>query len=137
MPARVERVGAAQICDPERPTTCVFGGKGRKRLEFMRLPHETKEDLLEDEKAWELIKPWGFHQGNCVLERKVVYTFNARWASRFYKERVILGQFKLSRPATISLNGYRVFGLKRIVTIPQTLQPAMLFTLCHPSSDKA
>ena len=29
-------------------------------------------------------------QANCDLERKVIYTFNARWANEFYKGRVIL-----------------------------------------------
>ena len=34
-----------QICDPARPTTAVSGGPGRRRWEFMRLPHETIEEL--------------------------------------------------------------------------------------------
>lgn len=29
-------------------------------------------------------------QDNCDLERKVIYTFNARWANEFYKDRVAL-----------------------------------------------
>ncbi len=34
-----------QICDPERPTTVVSGGTGRRRWEFMLLPGETKEQM--------------------------------------------------------------------------------------------
>src|SRR5215831_20076533 len=34
-----------QICDPERPTTLVSGGRGRRRWEFMRLPEERIEEL--------------------------------------------------------------------------------------------
>ena len=34
-----------QICDPARPTTVVSGGPGRRRWEFMRLEHETLEEL--------------------------------------------------------------------------------------------
>lgn len=34
-----------QLCDPARPTTIVAGGPGRRRWEFMRLPHESKEEL--------------------------------------------------------------------------------------------
>jgi len=34
-----------QICDPARPTTLVASGPGRRRLEFMLLPGETKADL--------------------------------------------------------------------------------------------
>jgi len=26
----------------------------------MRLPKESKEELAQDEKMWELLKPWGF-----------------------------------------------------------------------------
>ena len=60
IPAKVKKLGDAQICDPERPTTCVFAGKGRKRFEFMRMPGEAKEDLTAEGKLWELLKPWGF-----------------------------------------------------------------------------
>ena len=37
-----------QICDPARPTTVVSGGPGRRRWEFMRLPHETLDDLDDE-----------------------------------------------------------------------------------------
>jgi hypothetical protein len=60
VPPVVERLGTAQICDPRRPTTCVFGGPGRKRFEFMRLPGESRESLLQDENIWRLLEPWGF-----------------------------------------------------------------------------
>lgn len=32
-----------------------------------------------------------YAQGNVVIERRVIYTFHARWANDFYKDRVILG----------------------------------------------
>ncbi|GMK56148.1 hypothetical protein CspeluHIS016_0212040 [Cutaneotrichosporon spelunceum] len=88
VPEQFKRLGAAQICDPTRPTTLVFSGKGRKRIEFMRLPDETQAMLLE--KAWGLVAPWGFTPDNCELERKVIYTFKARWANEFFKDRVTL-----------------------------------------------
>ncbi len=88
VPEQFKRVGAAQICDPTRPTTLVFGGKGRKRIEFMRLPNETQAELLD--KVWHLLEPWGFTPDNCELERKVIYTFKARWANEFFKGRVTL-----------------------------------------------
>lgn len=90
VPPRFKKIGASQICDPNRPTTVVFAGKGRKRIEFMRLPGETQADLLEDGKVWTLLADWGFTPDNCMLERKVIYTFKARWSNEFFKGRVML-----------------------------------------------
>lgn len=50
----------AQICDPKRPTTLAMAGPGRKRMEFMRLPTETTEEIYNKETAWRLIKSWGY-----------------------------------------------------------------------------
>ena len=47
-----------QICDPYRPTTAVSGGPGRRRWEFMRLPHESLEELNDERRAWELLASW-------------------------------------------------------------------------------
>ncbi|KAL7005353.1 hypothetical protein EMMF5_005050 [Cystobasidiomycetes sp. EMM_F5] len=89
-PPKLKKLGAAQICNPARPTTIASGQKRRRRFEFMRLPGESREDLLSDAKTWELLGPWGWTQGNVVIERRVIYTFHARWANDFYKDRVIL-----------------------------------------------
>ncbi len=72
-----------QLCDPARPTTVVSGGPGRRRWEFMRLPHESIDDLNSEEAAWRLLEPWGVKPGNAELERHAVYTFGARWADRW------------------------------------------------------
>jgi 2-polyprenyl-6-methoxyphenol hydroxylase-like FAD-dependent oxidoreductase len=79
-----------QVCDPERPTTAVSGGPGRRRWEFMRLPHETLADLGTVERAWELLAPWDVHPGNATLERHAVYTFQARVAERWQVGRALL-----------------------------------------------
>jgi 3-(3-hydroxy-phenyl)propionate hydroxylase len=47
-----------QICDPARPTTCVLMGEGRHRWEFMMLPGETPEQVLDDAFIEGLLKPW-------------------------------------------------------------------------------
>ncbi|MFI0353204.1 bifunctional 3-(3-hydroxy-phenyl)propionate/3-hydroxycinnamic acid hydroxylase [Actinomadura sp. 9N407] len=79
-----------QICDPLRPTTVVSGGPGRRRFEFMRLPHETAKWLDQAETAWSLIEPWGLTPSNAVLERHAVYTFQARWADQWRDGRLLL-----------------------------------------------
>jgi 2-polyprenyl-6-methoxyphenol hydroxylase-like FAD-dependent oxidoreductase len=79
-----------QLCDPARPTTLVSGGPGRRRFEFMRLPHETQDELNREEAAWRLLGRWGLHAGNAKLERHAVYTFRARWADRWRSGRALL-----------------------------------------------
>lgn len=46
-----------QICDPARPTTWVLMGEGRHRWEFMILPGETDEQVLEDAFVEQLPEP--------------------------------------------------------------------------------
>ena len=79
-----------QICDPERPTTVVSGGPGRRRWEFMRMPGETAEELNNEETAWRLLAPWQLTPDNSVLERHALYTFQARWADRWRDGRLLL-----------------------------------------------
>jgi flavoprotein hydroxylase len=79
-----------QVCDPSRPTTVVSGGPGRRRWEFMRLPHETREELNSAARAWELLEPWDVHPDNADLERHALYTFNARYAQSWRTGRVLL-----------------------------------------------
>ena len=79
-----------QLCDPARPTTLVSGGPGRRRWEFMRLPHETLEELNSAETAWKLLAAWDVRPDNATLERHAVYTFRARWADAWRRGRVLL-----------------------------------------------
>ncbi|MGW5641105.1 bifunctional 3-(3-hydroxy-phenyl)propionate/3-hydroxycinnamic acid hydroxylase MhpA, partial [Streptomyces sp. NPDC003832] len=79
-----------QLCDPERPTTIVSGGPGRRRWEFMRLPDESVEDLNSEDAAWRLLGPWGRTPENTTIERHTVYTFQARWVDRWREDRLIL-----------------------------------------------
>jgi flavoprotein hydroxylase len=79
-----------QICDPVRPTTAVSGGPGRRRWEFMRLPHETVEQLDDEATAWALLEPWEVTPETATLERHAVYRFHARWADRWRVGRTLL-----------------------------------------------
>lgn len=69
-----------QLCDPRRPTTIVPGGPGRRRWEYMVLPHENPEEIAKEDNAWKLLEPWGMTPENATLERSAVYRFQARWA---------------------------------------------------------
>ena len=79
-----------QICDPERPTTAVSGGPGRRRWEFMRLPHESLDELNDEKRAWELLAAWDVDPGNARLERHAVYTFSARFAEKWRNGNIFL-----------------------------------------------
>lgn len=82
--------GAWQLCDPARPTTLVPGGPGRRRFEFMRLPGESKEDLESEDFIWRVLEPWSVNPGNAEIVRKAVYTFQARWANVWRRERLMV-----------------------------------------------
>jgi 2-polyprenyl-6-methoxyphenol hydroxylase-like FAD-dependent oxidoreductase len=79
-----------QICDPARPTTLVASGPGRRRLEFMLLPGETKADVNRPEVIWNLLRARGWTPDNAVLERHAVYTFGAGIANRWRVGRMLL-----------------------------------------------
>ena len=81
---------ATQSCDIRRPSTMVPGGPGRRRWEFMRLPHESKAELNRTDKAWELLAPYGLTPENAELERHSLYTFQACWATRWRDGRFLL-----------------------------------------------
>ncbi len=80
---------AYQFCDPRRPTTCVPGGPGRRRWEFMLLPGETRDSMGTWDAIWPLLEPWG---GRATLEpiRLAVYRFHALIARRWRDGRVLL-----------------------------------------------
>lgn len=78
-----------QICNPERPTTCVLMGEGRHRWEFMIKPGETAEQVSDDAFIEKLLDPWNV-KGAVQMERKAVYTFRARIAEQWRKGRVLL-----------------------------------------------
>ncbi|MGJ8610993.1 MAG: bifunctional 3-(3-hydroxy-phenyl)propionate/3-hydroxycinnamic acid hydroxylase, partial [Octadecabacter sp.] len=79
-----------QLCDPKRPTTIVPGGPGRRRWEFMLLPHEDKVEMAKPETAWRLLEPWGLTPDNAKLERSAVYQFQARWTDKWVDGRCMI-----------------------------------------------
>lgn len=87
---RVWKPYVIQHCNPARPTTLVGSGPGRRRWEFMRLPHETIDQLNTTETAWKLLAPWNITPENATLERHAVYTFRGSWADQWQKGRILL-----------------------------------------------
>lgn len=86
-------IECGQYCNPVRPTTIVPGGveAGRicRRWEFMRLPHETREEMGAESKVRELLGDWiKPEQGDLV--RHAVYTFRSLVADRWRDGRVFL-----------------------------------------------
>jgi len=77
-----------QVCDPERPTTCVMAGPGRHRWEFMLLPGETTDDVLKDGFIERLLLPWDC--GAVEIERRAVYRFHGLVAEHWRAGRVLL-----------------------------------------------
>lgn len=77
-----------QVCDPERPTTCVLMGPGRHRWEFMLKPGETAERVLSDDFIRPLIAQWDC--GPVTLERRAVYRFHGLVAKTWRVGRVLL-----------------------------------------------
>lgn len=85
--------GCGQYCNPKRPTTIVPGGidNGRvcRRWEFMRLPQETREEMLEESKVWELLGQW-IKPDQGELVRHTVYTFRSLIADTWQDKRIFL-----------------------------------------------
>jgi len=77
-----------QLCDPARPTTCVLSGPGRHRWEFMLLPGETAEAMMDDVVVQGLIRPWDC--GPVEIERKAVYRFHGLVANRWRNGRLMI-----------------------------------------------
>ena len=83
-----------QYANPVRPTTIVPGGvesDGRvlRRWEFMRLPHETKEEMVKEEKVWDLLNAW-IKPDQGELIRHALYSFRSLVADSFQKDRIFL-----------------------------------------------
>lgn len=79
-----------QICDPARPTSCVSGGPGRRRFEFMLRPGENAESFTTEENAWRLVEPWGVGPADADIERLATYSFHAHCAKTWHAGRVFI-----------------------------------------------
>lgn len=77
------------FCSDVRPTVSVPAPNGGRRYEFMLLPGETREQVLEDgflETLMTPLRPWR----PADILRRTVYTFHARMAEQFRAGRILL-----------------------------------------------
>lgn len=78
-----------QLCDPARPTTIMPMSPGRRRWEFMLLPGETPDEMLDDARILALLAPFA-KPGEAELVRKAVYRFHGLVATSWRQGRVLL-----------------------------------------------
>ncbi len=78
-----------QICDPERPTTCVLMGPGRHRWEFMIRPGEDPQSFLDDRRISSLLSAW-VSEEDVLIDRKAVYRFHGLVAKDWRRGHAIL-----------------------------------------------
>lgn len=64
-----------QVCDPKRPTSVIPMGPGRRRWEFMLLPGERPEEMVDEARVAELMAPWR-GEGDFEVVRRAVYRFH-------------------------------------------------------------
>jgi 2-polyprenyl-6-methoxyphenol hydroxylase-like FAD-dependent oxidoreductase len=81
---------ACQRLAPDRSTTLVPAGPGRRRWEFMILPTDDQNNVDTEDNAWRLLEPWQIHPGNAEMVRHARYTFRGRWANQWNVGRVVL-----------------------------------------------
>jgi 3-(3-hydroxy-phenyl)propionate hydroxylase len=77
------------LCDHRRPTPHMVAPGNRERWEFMLRKGESREQIEQEAMVRKLLAPWSGTQ-ELRLERKAVYRFHARVATRFSKGRVFL-----------------------------------------------
>ncbi|NPT34156.1 bifunctional 3-(3-hydroxy-phenyl)propionate/3-hydroxycinnamic acid hydroxylase [Paraburkholderia xenovorans] len=90
---RNDPIGSPHIymhCDPQRPYVSAALPHGIRRFEFMVMPGETEEELSKPENMAALIRKVVADPQKVDYIRKRVYTHNARLASTFRVDRVLL-----------------------------------------------
>lgn len=77
------------VCDPALPTVSCPQPDGRHRFEFMLHDHDRTEDFETEARARELLSHY-VDVDEVVIDRQLVYTFNALVATRWREGRVFL-----------------------------------------------
>jgi len=80
---------ATQVCDPSRPTTIIPSRGNHRRWEFMLMPDDDPEEIINIDRVRELLSPW-VSPDDAEIVRHVVYTFHGLVATRWRDGRVFL-----------------------------------------------
>lgn len=80
---------AIQVCDPRRPATLIPFPPPRRRWEFMLMPGDTPEGMVDPDNIRRLLSPW-LQPADYDIERAAVYTFHALVARPWRSGRVFL-----------------------------------------------
>jgi 3-(3-hydroxy-phenyl)propionate hydroxylase len=78
-----------QVCDPGRPTTYVVGHGEYRRWEFQLQPGETRDEMAEPGRVWQLLEGW-LTPDDADLVRAVVYRFHATVADAMRVGRIFV-----------------------------------------------
>jgi 3-(3-hydroxy-phenyl)propionate hydroxylase len=78
------------FCDPARPGLALPGPEGTRRYEFMMLPGEDADALLDEANVRRLLAEHSDEDGRLPIARKVIYQFHARIAERWRDGRIFL-----------------------------------------------
>lgn len=84
--------GVHQVCDPQRAATCMRVAPDRYRWEFQLRPKESAAELSQPAVLRALLRPWlgDVPPDRLELVRAAAYTFRARLADRWRRDRVFL-----------------------------------------------
>lgn len=76
-------------CDPQRPGINLPGPNGTRRFEFMLLPGESDQQVVEENFVRKLMEQYGPDR-DAFIVRKQVYAFHARKSARWKEGRIFL-----------------------------------------------
>lgn len=88
-PGLDEQMDCRFFCDPGRPGMTIRKRHGQRRWEWMLMPGESRENLLDDDNIRKIISPYT-EADRVDIYRKRVYDFHAIIAERWRDKRVFL-----------------------------------------------
>jgi len=78
-----------QYCNPTRPSTLICCPGNHRRWEFMKMPSDSPDALIQEHQLWELMSPW-INPGEADIWRAASYRFHALIAQKWQHGRIFL-----------------------------------------------